>query len=528
MLHALSLHAFILIDHLSITFDRGFHVLTGETGAGKTLLIQAIHLLTGKKVSADLIRKGEDKAVIEATFHIDHLPKVQEILTSSGIDYDPDELLILRREVHKNAKNRIFVNAQMAPLSLLSDLGPHLIELVGQNTSQSIRQPGAQREFLDLFGQIDLAPFQTSYAEGQALQAELQTLIEETQKEGKERLKWEWEEWEQFDYQEGEETSLFEEYKGLANSKESLDKLSALQNGLDDPALLTSLAALQKLSPDAALSEHLESAIVHLQEASFYVSKKLDAIEGSPERFQELETRLSTLNRLMKKYRLTASEIPTHLESLKLRIDTLETLDEKLETLNKKIRQKEDENLALAKALSEKRKTAAKTLSQELEKELHALNFPHAKAPIHFEERPIGPHGIDSVTFLLAANTGEDPASLKDQSSGGEVARYLFALKILLATKAGLPTLIFDEIDANIGGETATLVGQKLKTLGETTQVLAITHFPQVARFADHHLHIAKKEQDGRTLTEITPLSSTEKDQELLRMLGGSPLKNSS
>lgn len=526
MLHALSLTSFILIDQLSITFDRGFYVLTGETGAGKTLLIQAIHLLTGKKVSADLIRTGEEKAIIEATFHIDHLPKVQEILQESGIDFDPDELLIIRREVHKNSKNRIFINAQMAPLSLLSDLGPHLIELVSQNTSQSIRQAETQRDFLDLYGQIDLHPFQNSYAEEQALREKLQTLLEETKGDKKERLKWEWEEWEKFDYQEGEEETLFEEYKTLASSKESLEKLSSLQSSLDDPYLLSTLTGLQKLSSDTSLSEHLESAVVHLQEASFLVSKKLDAIEGSPERYQELEVRLSTLNRLKKKYHLESSEIAPHLEKLKETIDLLENFDEKLESLRSQIGKKSEENLSLAKSLSEKRKKVAEDLSKALEKELHTLNFPNAKAPIHFEGKPIGPKGIDAITFLLAANKGEAPASLKDQSSGGEVARYLFALKILLATKAGLPTLIFDEIDANVGGETATLVGQKLKALGESTQVLAITHFPQVARFADHHLHIAKKEKNGRTFTEIIPLTSNDKDQELLRMLGGVPLKN--
>lgn len=526
MIHALSLSSFILIDHLSITFDRGFHVLTGETGAGKTLLIQAIHLLTGKKVSADLIRTGKEKAVIEATFQIDHLPKVQEILKGSGIDFDPEELLIIRREVHMNSKNRIFINAQMAPLSLLSDLGPHLLELVGQNTSQSLRQGETQRELLDLYGEIDLHPFQNSYTEEQTLRAKLETLLEETKGDKKERLKWAWDEWKQFDYQEGEEETLFEEYKTLASSKESLEKLSALQSRLDHPTLLPTLGKLQKLSVDSTLSEHLESAVVHLQEASFHVAKKLDAIEGSPDRFQELETRLSALNRLKKKYHLETSEIPTHLEKLKEAIDSLENLDEKLEKLRTQIAQKSEETLALAKALSEKRKKVAACLSLTLEKELHALNFPNAKAPIQIEERPIAPHGIDTITFLLAANKGEAPASLKDQSSGGEVARYLFALKILLAEKGGLPTLIFDEIDANVGGETATLVGQKLKTLGQNTQVLAITHFPQVARFADHHLHIAKREQDGRTLTEITSLSSTQKDQELLRMLGGAPLKN--
>jgi DNA repair protein RecN (Recombination protein N) len=526
MLHTLSLTSFILIDHLSIIFDRGFHVLTGETGAGKTLLIQAIHLLTGKKVSDDLIRRGAEKAVIEATFQIDHLPKVHELLERNGIDFDLEELLIIRREVHKTSKNRIFINGQMAPLSLLSDLGPHLLELVGQNTSQSIRQADMQRELLDLYEHLqqEVQVYKNSYAEGQVLREKLRTLLEETKKKKLERLKWEWEEWEQLDYQEGEEESFFEEYKSLANAKESLENLSFLQQGLDHPSLIPTLTQFQKLSKDPTLLEHLKNAIIHLQEGSFLVSKKLNTIEGSPERFQELEERLTMLNRLKKKYRLESHEIPSYLEKLKETMDCLENLDEKIESLEREIVKKSEETLALAKLLSEKRKKGAQELSKALEKELQTLNFPNAKAPIHCEEKPIGPDGIDTITFLLAANKGEAPASLKDQSSGGEVARYLFALKILLATRAGLPTLIFDEIDANVGGETATLVGQKLKTLGETTQVLAITHFPQVARFADHHLHVSKNERDERTLTEIIPLTSKEKDQELLRMLGGTSI----
>ncbi|QVL56881.1 MAG: DNA repair protein RecN [Simkaniaceae bacterium] len=528
MIHTLSLTSFVLINSTTITFDRGFHILTGETGAGKTLLIQAIHLLSGHKVSTQLIRAGDEKATIEATFDIEKLPEVHSILEEGGIQFDKGEFLIIRREVSRSSKNRIFINAQMAPLSLLALLGPHLLELVSQNSSQSIRQSETQRNLLDLYGDLqqEVRSVKQAYYEAEAINQELTLLKQTNQEDRLNRLKWEFEEWEGLNYQDGEEEILFEEYKSLANTKESSEALCSIQGGLDHPSLIPTLAQFQKLSNDPSLTEHLESAIVHLQEASFLVTKQLENIDRSPRRFEELEERLSILNRLKKKYHLESTEIPFHLKKLKEEIDTLENLDEKLAVLESMLRLKTDECRAIAHALSEKRRAAAKSLEKRLKEELHSLNFPYADTSIRFAEKTVGPSGIDEITIYLAANKGEQPASLSQKSSGGEVARFLFALKIILAEKEGLPTLIFDEIDANIGGETAALVGQKLKALGKKSQVLAITHFPQVARFADHHLQISKKEVDGRTLTEIKSLKSTEKEGELLRMLGGEQLKS--
>jgi len=524
MLNALSLSFFVLIDSATIAFDRGFHVLTGETGAGKTLLIQAIHLLSGRKVSTDIIRKGAEKAVIEATFDIQKLPKVHKILQESGIDFDPHEFLILKREISRAAKNRIFINSQMAPLSLLSHLAPHLLELVSQNSSESIRQTETQRALLDLYGEIDLSPFTTSYQSLQSLEKRLIALKSENQGGRLERLKWELEEWESFDYQEGEEESLFEEYKTLANSQEITEKLTSVRGGLDHPNLIPTLSQFQKLIDDPSLSEHLQAAVVHLQEASFLVSKQLQSLEYSPEKLQSLENRLSTLTQLKRKYHVESHEITAHIEALRAQVDTLENLDENIEAIKQELQILALNIEELAKSLTNQRIKTARQLESKLTAELLSLNFPHAKVLIAVDSKEVGPTGKDQISFFLAANPGEEPASISTHSSGGEIARFLFALKILLAEKGSLPTLIFDEIDANIGGETASIVGKKLNALGKHSQILAITHFPQVARHADHHLQISKKESDGRTITEISPLKSSEKEKELLRMLGGESL----
>ncbi len=507
-----------------VSFDRGFHVLTGETGAGKTLLIQAIHLLSGHKVSTDIIRKGAEKASIEATFDIQKQPMVHEILRESGIDFDPQELLILKREISKAAKNRIFINSQMAPLSLLSRLSPHLLELVNQNSSESIRQTEIQRTLLDLYGDINLSPFTASYQSFQDLEKRFVSLKSERQGDRIERLKWELEEWDVFNYQEGEEEVLFEEYKALANSQEIIEKLTAVRDGLDNLSLIPTLTQFQKLVDDSSLSQHLQTAIVHLQEASFLASKQLQTLEYSPEKLQSLESRLSTLNQLKRKYHIESHEIDAHLKGLRTQVDTFENLDERIDAIKQELHTLSSNTQQLAESLTEKRKKSAKQLESKLTDELRTLNFPHAKMLITIDSKEIGPAGKDQISFFLAANPGEEPASLSTHTSGGEIARLLFALKILLAEKGSLSTLIFDELDANIGGETASIVGKKLRELGKHSQILAITHFPQVARHANHHLQISKKESNGRAITKISPLKASEKEQELLRMLGGESL----
>jgi len=316
-----------------------------------------------------------------------------------------------------------------------------------------------------------------------------------------EKLKRELEEWKAFNYQEGEEDTLFEEYKKLAGFQERSEKLRTIQEKLDHPSLLPSLAECQKFS-EGELSEHLKSAIVHLQEGSYLASQALESMQEQPMRYEELEKRLTTLNSLKRRYELETSEIPSHLEKLQGRINRLENLDSHILSLKTELSEREGENRAEAAVLSERRKGAAEILSKRLARELRELNMPYAEVEIRVEPKEMGPSGCDNVSIFLAVNKGESPASLQSKSSGGELSRFLFAVTVLLAEKTSLPTLIFDEIDSNVGGETATLVGQKLKTLGKLCQVLLITHFPQVARFADRHLQISKLEKGGRTFTE--------------------------
>ncbi|MCB0385236.1 MAG: hypothetical protein KDD43_07570, partial [Bdellovibrionales bacterium] len=366
------------------------------------------------------------------------------------------------------------------------------------------------------------APYSQAFHSAKALEKELTSLKMENAPEKLDRLKWELKEWEALSYQEGEEDTLFSSYKSLATSQEEVESLAALLAGLDHPNLIPTLSQFQKLTKDPSLKEHLQSAIMHLQEASFMLSKNLESLDHSPDKLKELEERLSRLNHLKRKYHVEA--ILPHLENLRKQVDTLEHLDERTASLEKQWQTLKDTTQTLAQTLTEKRLKEAQELEKALTEELRALNFSQARVIIEVTPQELGPTGKDRVTFFLAANPGEAPSSLATHSSGGEIARFLFALKLLYAGKGGLPTLIFDEIDANVGGETASLLGKKLKALAQSAQVLAITHFPQVARHADHHLQISKHEVDGRTLTEISPLQTSEKERELLRMLGGESL----
>ncbi|NGX51700.1 MAG: DNA repair protein RecN, partial [Chlamydiae bacterium] len=424
MLIALTLKNFVLIDHATIPFDTGFHVLTGETGAGKTLLVQAIHLLTGQKAAIDSIRSGEERAVLEATFDIEKLPSAQQILSEAGIEFDPEEYLIIKREVMRSAKNRIFINSQMASLSLLSRLGPALLSLTGQSTSQSLRKGEEQRALVDTFGslQSDLSAFSIAYHEEKKLREELSRLMGVTAELKLEKLKREVEEWRALRYQEGEEETLFDEYKELAHSQERLETLRAIEERLNRPSLLPELIECQKLSDSLSqdeLSGHLRSALINLQEASYLSSQTVEKIAHQPLRFEELEKRLTALNSLKKKYHVENSEIPARLKELEAEIDELENLDLRILSLQKRVSEKNEENRASADRLSMKRSDSAKLLSSRLAQELRELNIPYAEVEIRITPKEMGPTGADEVSIYLAANKGESPASLQSKSSGG-------------------------------------------------------------------------------------------------------------
>ena len=518
MITTLHLRHFVLIDQAVIEFEKGLNILTGETGAGKTILIQAISLLMGQKADTDAIRAGEETATVTASFDIENLLHVHTLLNDAGITFDPNEDLIIKREISRKSKNRIFINAQLAPLQLLADLGVYLFEVAGQNTSTALRSYDQQREILDTFGTIDIAPFTDAYENEKKLQRELDTLKLQKLDADRtvQRIQWELEDLQAVDLSEDEE-ALFDAYKKQTNSQERTQSLSFMTEALET-SILPNLSQFKKHLPS---SELLEAALTSLNELSFSLSSELEDLQMDPQQLAALEEKLSKLNSVKKKYHLEVTDIPNRIDTLEKELEHFEKLDSQMETLEEALSAAKLQREVLSEKLTEKRLKAKKALEKELTQEIRLLNMPDATFQIEISSKELGPEGADQIAFYLGANRGEKPALVKSKTSGGELSRLFFALKLLLAEREAIPILIFDEIDSNIGGETATLIGEKLLELSQSRQVLCITHFPQVARFATHHLLISKKSEGNRTLTTIESLKESEKDEELLRMMGG-------
>jgi len=518
MITTLRLQHFVLIEESVILFEKGLNILTGETGAGKTILIQAINLLMGQKADSTIIRSGQDQAVIEASFEIDQLASVQTLLNEAGITFDKSEELIIKREISRNSKNRIFINAQLAPLQLLTQLGTYLFEIAGQNTSMALRSVDEQRHILDTYGNINTVPFSASYKKEKALKSELSQLKhEKLDAERKtDRIRWELEDLQSIDLSE-DENDLFATYQKQVSSQELTENLSLITQGLET-SILPTLTQYNKLLDS---NELLETALSSLNELSFTLSTELENLSQAPQQLELLEQKLSALNTIKKKHHLETHEIPKRIQQLEKELEHFEKLDSKIEAMEKEAQTVQSKCRKLSFELTQQRTQAAQSLEQVLTAEIRLLNMPDAQFHVQIGEKEIGPEGSDLISFSLAANCGEKPAPVKSKTSGGELSRLFFALKLLLAEKEAIPILIFDEIDSNIGGETATLIGEKLLELSQSRQVLCITHFAQVARFAMHHLLIAKRSESSRTITTIQSLDDKQRQTELLRMMGG-------
>lgn len=535
MLKHLILKNLILIESCEIEFGKGLNILTGETGAGKTALIHAIALALGQRADSSVIRKGENKATVEASFEVDRSSSIFSELEKAGIDFDPQEPLLVKREISLEGKNRAFINGQMTSLPLLQKVGSQLIDLIGQHSHQELRTSEKQRSLIDLFADLeqDRSLFETTFLKEKALRIEWEKL----QQSNSERMREieicrrELQEIEEADMQEGEEERNFEEYQKLSNVQELSEKTAHAHQALaESPNCIisqlnrfkTTFDSLSRL--DAHLSEPLQlfaEALIPLQESARFLSSYLDQLEHNPNRLDYLEQRLSILNHLKRKYGQTFEEIQAYKSKLKAKLQKLENLEEEIEKIEKEMGKVQTESNQFCALLTAKRQAAARKLEKEISQSLACLNIAGAEVEIEIKPQPRSFTGEDQIHFWLRANKGEEPVSVKESSSGGELSRLLFALKTTLAEKNDTPTLVFDEIDANVGGETATIIGEKLRALGKYRQVLCITHFPQVASHADFHFRVFKEEIDGRTVAKIETLEQQEKEQELLRMLGG-------
>jgi len=534
MIERLSIRNLILIDHCEVDLCKGLTIITGETGAGKTAFTQGIKLLIGHRSDCALIRKGQVKAYVEGTFDIKDDLRIYSILQEYGIDHDIEDPLIITREISIEGKSRAFINRQAVTVSTLQSIGSLLIDMIGQHSYHDMRSFDKQRELLDIFSQAheELSSFQSSYNKVKEIHHEL--LLLDRLKMDKERnyqkIQDELSELEEAKLKEDEDEKLFQLYCLHSQSKDISECCRAICHHISEsPSSVLRVLSQDKQHLQGLVKyfpkfhdqiQAMQEAIITLQEVHHELNKALCGIEQSPLALEKIEQRLSVYTKIKKRYGQTYQDWMNFQASCKTRLKEYEAIEENIEkTLEKKklLEQQLDQRALL---LSTKRAEGAKLLEQALTKSIQELNMPRAKLHIEIKSQERTAQGDDHVCFWLMANPGEKPSSLKESSSGGELSRILLAIKTCLAEKNNTPTIIFDEIDANVGGTTATLIGEKLVQLSSYRQVFCITHFPQVAKKADVHLRVLKKNEQERTIATIDRLSAKDKGAELRRMLG--------
>lgn len=533
MLTDLSITNIAIIDSLHLSLKPGLTILTGETGAGKSIIIDAVGLIMGGRASADLIRSGSDEAVVEAIFDISDMPELSQLLSDSGFPCETE--LLVKRSISRAGKNRIFINGAMATLTLLSDISRRLINIYGQHESQTLLRPENQLLLLDLFaGNTDLrGAFASLYAELQTVRERL-AHADERERETARRLdllSFQSQEIAGAELRDGEEEQLEEERQLLANA-EKLGGASAeafeLLYGGDDALLgqlrrignaIREIAAIDQTLGETATS--LESCYLQLEDAAMTLRGYASRVEADPLSLQRVEDRLDQINRLKRKYGPTIRDILKFQQQVDGELEQIRDQEHDREALQGQCDRLEKELRRCGAELSRQRSTAAGALKQALEGEARQLAMKNAiiEADLTLLDEPRST-GFERMELLFSPNAGEPPRPLAKIASGGELSRLMLAFKQVLP-EGDVPTLVFDEVDSGIGGATSETVGRKLKRVARRQQVLCITHLPQVAVFADQHLHVAKRVDNGRTATAVTPLDKKARVEEISRMLGG-------
>lgn len=549
MLLELRVENYAVIDNVVVEFAPGLNLLTGETGAGKSILIDALTLLLGDKASADVIRHGTEKAVVAAVFEAE-ANGLAAVLEENGIDADGDQI-ILRREITANGRGRVFVNNQAATVSVLRQLAPHLAVIHAQNAAVLGFDPESRLALLDSYGGSDL----TATADAYGKWREITGRIADLERDEQDRLrmldlwKFQRDEIEQADLKPGEDESLETEKRVLANS----ERIYTAAMGAFDHLYEAEGSASEQLKAAAKQLEDLarfdekfreqsaavETARITVEDIGASLRDYAEGIQSSPERLAEVEDRLALLDRLKRKYGKALDEVIAYGEDLARKLNEMENKDEVLRVLKKELAQAAENYLEAARTLSRKRYDAAKKLEKMVESEINDLAM-KARFKIEIsgtdEESNWTGSGFDQVAYMISANPGEPLGPVEQIASGGELSRVMLALKASVEAgksrskkdPAHQRTLVFDEIDTGIGGRAAEAVGKKLKALSKTKQVLCITHLPQIASFADHHYLIEKKEASGRTKTTVRSLDSADQTEEIARMLSGAKLTETS
>ena len=532
MLSLLHIENIAVIESADISFDRGFNVLTGETGAGKSIVIDAIAAILGQRAYRDMIRTGTNKASVRAVFtQVPELPWFAE----NGVEYDPET--VVHREVYLDGKNVCRVNGTLVSVTILHKLGIQLINIHGQHDSASLFDEENHLTFLDAFG--DFGQVQADYREKYETVAKLRREIDRiTMDEGEklrrmETLRYQIGEIEKAELEAGEDDALEDRRKILQNAEKLSDGMQeaveCLYGGEDTDGASGLLAqaeyALARLSrftdAYAELHDRVSDLMYQVQDVATEVRDARDDLSYSADELEQIEGRLDKIHRLRKKYGASCADILGYLERAKKELDEIEFADDHVERLKKKLKTAEDEAWAAAKLLREKRKETAAYLSSRILTELAQLDMPRVQFQVRFTELDLTANGADSVAFYMSANAGEALKPMSKVASGGELARIMLAMKNVLAEKDQVGTLIFDEVDTGVSGRAAQKVAEKLRSVAAHKQVLCVTHLPQLAALANTHLLIAKSERDGRTFTSVTPLDLEGRKRELARIIGG-------
>lgn len=538
MLQELRIKNFAIIDELDLSFSKGFNILTGETGAGKSIILNAVQLLLGDRASEELIRSSEEEASVEALFDISENREVKGRIHEKGqrlSGVEERDSLLVRRVISRSGRGKAFINGNLATLGMLSEIGEELLSIYGQHEHQSLQRVDTHIDILDEFGELmELREeFQNLFQRFTSLSQELERIRGEKERREKERelRTFQSKEIEKAGIRIGEEEALKEEKRVLTHAK----KLTDFANASEEVLYSTEGSAIERIQSvlhqgkematiDLSLSpifKNLDGALIQLEEVALALRDYSKRIEVNPGRLEEIENRLEEIDRLKRKYGSTEADILRFKEEVDETLSTFTSDEERLSRLEGEIGPLREEMTQRAQKLSRERKRVASELKRSVEKELASLGMKKTTFQVRIDDQAPSHTGQDRIEFLISPNIGEEVKPLAKIASGGELSRIMLAMKRILAIIGGRQVLIFDEVDAGIGGAIAEVVGRKLRELSKHHQVICVTHLPQIACFADRHHSVKKEVKSGRTVTVVDPLEREARVDEIARMLGG-------
>ena len=535
MLQSLHVHNFALLEDAHADFTPGFNVFTGETGAGKSILIDAFGMVLGGRASVDYVRSGTEGLWVQAVFDITNQEDIKNILREQGLEAEDD--LFLKRQISAAGKSRALVNGVQVPLAVLKQIGTDLVDIHGQHENQALLKPEAARLVTDAFGGATLQAALTAYQKDYALYVKANKTLAQLQQDNEEqdllmdRYAWEINEITKANLVVGEEEGLEAEARLLQNSERIIRSVNAAYEQLDDEdAVLARLARVRDELVYAAryderlqsLAEVVDSAWINLDDCRSELADYLSRSDFNEERATEVQQRLDTIYRLHKKYGGSTEAVLAYLESTQAKLAQLQNIAAALEKAQHELTQATKRLQVTAAALTKERERSAAALSQSITTHIHDLAMPNGRLEIAITplER-FTTTGRDAVRFLFSGNLGEPLNDLEKVASGGELSRIALAMKTVLMHTTQVGTMVFDEIDTGVGGVTAQKMAEKIAAIATVGQVLCITHLPQIAAFADNHIYIEKKSAEGRTATVLTVLDYNQRLQELVRMTAG-------